>query len=84
MSDRSGLAMGWQYAGAGPHHRDQPPRCAPPRGCPDEAELPLPYQIPQLKPRLGQAASLPAGALSGPLSACVLARCPAVGRQIAC
>ena len=38
---------------------------------PDEAEVPLPYQVPQLKPCLGQVASLPAGALSGPLSVCV-------------
>ena len=49
----------------------------------DEAEVPLPYQVPQLKPRLGQVASLPAGALSGPLSACVSARRLAVGRRIA-
>jgi hypothetical protein len=32
--------------------------------------VPLPYQHPQLKLRLGQVASLPAGALSGPQSVC--------------
>jgi hypothetical protein len=37
---------------------------------PNEAEVPLPYQHPQLKLRLGQVASLPAGALSGPQSVC--------------
>ena len=58
---------------------------APPGGrcSPDEAEVPLPSHIPQLKPRPGQAAPLPPGALSGPLSACVCvyaAGRPAVGR----
>ena len=72
--------VGW--ARAGPHHWDQPIQGAPPGGrCyPDEAEVPLPYQVPQLKPRLGQVASVPAGALSGPLSASVSARRLAVGR----
>ena len=46
-------------------------------------EAPLPYQVPQLKPRPGRVASPPAGALSGPPSACVSAGRPAVGRLLA-
>ena len=76
-----GCRRGVGWAGADPHHRDQPIRGASLGQCyPDEAEVPLPYQVPQLRPRLGQAASLPAAALSGPLSVRVSARRPAVGR----
>ena len=66
--------------------RSRPPPPGPAKaGCSsrDEAEVPLPYQVSQLKPCPGQVASLPAGALSGPLSVCVSAIRPAVGRLIA-